>query len=114
MERRRPDSRGAQITVSVGGILVSGVIISAALYMQLFLDGAIQDVIDRAKASGALQPEDGIERDPPEFLHLASAKFWLPDHHPIPSGEGVLWRCRIDRIDGYHLGEFGVSHENVA
>lgn len=103
---RGPDAPQIPITVCVGGLLVSGVIISQEAYMQFFVGGAIPQIVEKAKADGRLDPSATFEDDADEYLHLALAKFWPSDRRPVPSdGDGVLWRCRIDRIDGFHMGE---------
>ncbi len=96
------DSPGQALTLAAGGILVSGRLISQKLYMQLFVDGAIQDVIDAATASGQLSPPDGGNDNPSDFIHLASAKLWVPGHPPVNCG---LWRGRLDAVAGFALGE---------
>jgi hypothetical protein len=112
MEQSPRDLRGQSITLNVGGILITGIIISQKLYMQLFMDGIIQDILDTAKASGDLPNPDGLDDNSEDFIHLASARFWLPAHQLDPVN-GVLWRGRIDSVDGFTLGEPKGSNEEA-
>jgi hypothetical protein len=101
------DQSGAiQITLAVGGMLVSGRIVSYNLYMQLLHDGVLQEVVDKAKADGKLSPSTELDNSTGEYIHLAGAKFLLGEGHSVPStGEPVLWRGRVDRVDGFNTGE---------
>jgi hypothetical protein len=116
-EKQGPDRGGLQITLCVGGVLISGQVISSKLYFQMFADGIIHDVVEKAVASGKIPKPDAGDTpqdESPEFIHLASAKFLLGGHNPIPtSAHGVLWRCKLNRVDGFHLGEFRVSNEDT-
>ncbi|HXI84701.1 MAG TPA: hypothetical protein VNL17_11505 [Verrucomicrobiae bacterium] len=109
------DTRGLPITLCVGGLLVSGVIISHNRYMELLADGAILKHIDSAmeRLSASKESRPGSEEprdDEVEFIHLASAKFWHPgSHQNCPGGNGVLWRGRVDAVDGFFLGELGLA-----
>jgi hypothetical protein len=113
MEQSPRDLRGQSVTLNVGGILITGILISQKLYMQLFMDGIIQEVLDKAKAAGNLPDPDGLNENSAEFIHLASARFWLPGHRLDPVN-GVLWRGRIDSVDGFILGEPKGSNDGVA
>lgn len=97
-----------QITLTVGGILVSGFIISAAIFLQA--NETIYGPIIRP-----ILPQEGESSDdePPflEFIHLRDAKFYLPGaNHPIPtSSAGTYWRGKISRMDGFFLGTLDLS-----
>lgn len=116
-ESKGPDRGGFPVTLCVGGTLVSGRIISSKLYLQLFANGTVHEIVQKAVAAGKLaQPaqDDSSEDDSPGFIHLASARFSFGAHDPIPTaGEGILWRCRLDRVDGFHIGQIAVPHGGV-
>src|SRR5438477_3022964 len=83
MEEKGPDRGGVHITLCVGGLLVSGQLISSKLYFRMFGDGFIHDIVEKAVASGELPgggSPDGPPGEPPRFIHLASAKFLLGAH----------------------------------
>lgn len=102
-EKSDKDRGGVELTISVGGLLISGNLISRKTYMSLLLDGGIQDVLDEAGIQETAN-DDGFE-----FLHLASVKFWNPGLNPAHlGGDGAVWRGRIDRIDGYFYGSIGL------
>ena len=91
------------ITLSVGGLLISGKVIREEQYMARFLDGSVQEIINKAVKSGKLElPPTKKAHD---FIHLADARFFSPGNLPIPSEGGVLWRGKISAIDGFTLGE---------
>lgn len=108
------DKGGMQITLAVGGMLVSGQIISSKKYFQMFGDGFIVDAIEKAKKEGRWEPAqpDEMEHASEQYIHLAEARFWLTPQQWVPnSSHGVLWRCRIDRVDGFNLGELRAGVE---
>ncbi len=114
MEEHGPDSRGVQITLCVGGLLVSGVFITYKMYLQLLLDGRIHDILEKAGKEGQIEWPLPEPEEAPRFIHLMDAKFRLPGQGPLPtSGSGVLWRGRIDRIGGFNLGELGIKSPEV-
>lgn len=93
------------ITLNVGGLIVSGFLISQAAYFKEFMYGAMYR-----------QYQKGIEEDPTlaeskeaesetrlhKFIHLRNAKIFYPGQKPIPGeGDGFLWRGRIAAVDGY-------------
>ncbi len=96
------------VTLHMGGLLITGELISERSYMQQFIGGTVQKVIDQAIADGKLQPPDKDAN--PEYIHLQAARFFTPGQQPIPtSGVGALWRGRFDAVDGFILGELRVG-----
>lgn len=109
------DGNPAQITLNVGGWLISGYLIGYEEYMKTFMFGQIQKVIDEAreqlKAEGELEESSGNDQPHkcPRFIHLKDAKFFQPGYHPIPGNEGVLWRGRLSAVDGFVYGVLQVE-----
>lgn len=112
------------ITLTVGGAIVSGMLISGKKYFEELGDtlaaaseaeGDMQSVIGNAwKQYTAIydQPDDAPEDwQPPaaSFIHLRNAKFYAPGQPPIPSNRGVLWRGKLASIDGFSIGNFSVD-----
>jgi hypothetical protein len=100
------------ITLNVGGLLISGELISTSRYMSEFLGGAIRD-----KIKSVLDEREDLKRlveDAPEkkddFIHLREARFFVPSQRPIPgASEGVLWRGALDSVDGFFIGRLDVA-----
>jgi hypothetical protein len=111
-----------QVTLNVGGTLVSGKLVGAKEYFQ----GVINEF---QKATEGLSPqsvaywrdigkqiaelpaapkeEEGKEElvNLPAFIHLMNARFFYPNAKPIPANRGVWWRGRLDAVDGFAFGE---------
>jgi len=101
------------ITLTVGGILVSGVIISGHKYfqglaasMKILTPEGQENTEEYFKSFGEiyLKPKEPNSK-PPSFIHLKDAMFYQPGlGQPIPSSDGVLWRGRISEVDGFMMG----------
>lgn len=102
------------VTLQMGGMLVSGSIISGAEYFDSFatnftssLDTLDTDTRKTVRASLAElgdvfrvpQPADPL----PNYIHLADALFFTADGTPI-AGQPTLWRGRTSSVDGFILG----------
>ncbi|WP_224242530.1 gas vesicle accessory protein GvpU [Hyalangium gracile] len=119
LEQMYPNSKlGVPVTLSTGGMLVSGQLISAQWYFEQVgqqltqapapapafakiterFGKAIKSALD-ASNNGENQNYD------PNFVHLMDAKFYTPGQQPIPSQQGgILWRGRISAVDGLTIG----------
>lgn len=115
-------NRGVDIgvTLTVGGAIVSGILISGRKYFEELgdtlasasqSDGDMQSVLGEAwKQYTAIydEPEnapDDWQAPPAGFIHLRDARFYAPGQHPIPSN-GVLWRGKLSSVDGFSIGNF--------
>lgn len=102
------------VTLQMGGMLVSGSIISGAEYFDSFatnftssLDTLDADTRKTVRSSLAElgdvfrlpQPVDPL----PNYIHLANALFFTADGTPI-AGQPTLWRGRTSAVDGFILG----------
>lgn len=104
--------RSIGITLNVGGILISGELISTKRYLSEFLGGVLRD-----KMKSVLEEHPDLKQrveDAPEgkdeFIHLRDARFFLPSQRPVPgSSEGVLWRGALEGVDGFFIGRLDVS-----
>jgi hypothetical protein len=100
------------ITLNVGGLLVSGELISSKAYINEFMGGALRD-----KIKSVLREHDEFRREvenapkgEDDSIHLRDARFLVPGQPPIPGvGNGVLWRGRLDSVEGFFLGMLGVA-----
>jgi hypothetical protein len=107
------------VTLSVGGAVVSGVAINGQQYMDLFADqftggtpeGDVRNTLGEALRGWKRvyeKPADaGEDWKPPRtgYIHLKNARYHAPGYEGIPSS-GVLWRGRLEAVDGFSLGNF--------
>ncbi|THD83277.1 MAG: hypothetical protein E7812_00345 [Phenylobacterium sp.] len=109
------------VTLTVGGSIVSGTIISGVRYFeefgQLFATGlndpevAAQTATAFAGWGQIYQTPEGVDagtfrRPAPTYIHLRDARFFGVGQTPIPAtnGPGFLWRGKISAVDGFSLG----------
>ncbi|MBW4692243.1 MAG: hypothetical protein KME27_10800 [Lyngbya sp. HA4199-MV5] len=87
-----------EITLSVHGLLVTGQIIGAAFYAEQFSQG---------KGKESEQAYEQIRQDilaqQDLYIHLQNARVLLSRDF-IPTESTVLWRGRLDAIDGFFWG----------
>lgn len=99
------------LTLTVGGNLISGKLISEAAYFdQLATDfsgampeasrEAAKEMIKRLQPAPAAEDENSTPR---QFLHMRDAHVFTDASKPIVS-QGVLWRGKISSIEGFTLG----------
>ncbi|MBU9227474.1 gas vesicle protein [Burkholderia multivorans] len=106
------------ITLFVGGVLISGLLIGGKHYFEgfasTFADG-IEDP-DTATfyknefgqhANVFVEPDGTYKQDLklPHFIHLKDARTFHPSGNPIPGKGGTWWRGRIREVDGFTLGK---------
>lgn len=102
------------VTLQMGGMLVSGSIVSGADYFDRFAASFTEslDTLDADTRNGVRtslaelgdvfrvpQPVDPL----PNYIHLADALFFSADGSPI-AGQPTLWRGRTSSVDGFILG----------
>lgn len=106
------------ITLSVGGNLITGLVISGRSYFsELGLAykkshpenaGVGESYANFSKlwpmpaATGEFFPSH------PEYIHLRKARIIASDGVFIPN-RGSLWRCKLSAVDGFSLGEMSPS-----
>lgn len=91
------------VTLLVGGFLVSGFIVSAEKFMENHPASKAfwKQVTElRAKAIPSDQAEDATRN----FIHLREARFYTPGEAPIPGNEGVYWRAPLESVQGFNFG----------
>lgn len=100
------------ITLTVGGLVVSGNLISRRRYLEAFrkfVDGWKKGLKD---AESAMTLEKSfpslLEEEPgdgsPRYIHLGNASLSFPGQGTIPIRPGFPWRCKLTSVDGFHLG----------
>ncbi|TSK05952.1 MAG: hypothetical protein FPO08_14110 [Geobacter sp.] len=96
------------VTLLVGGFLVSGKVISFEKYSQHHpITESIAAAFD--EADKALTEEQIAELGRPNFIHLSGAKYFIPGQQPIPNGDGVFARISLSAVHGFHLGSLQVA-----
>lgn len=112
MESDGPDMP-TDIILTVGGILISGTVISQKQYLQLLGGGVILEIIEAAKSRGELSETDEFPDDESnDFIHLANAKFFVSGQSSL-FNNGALWRGRIDAIDGFTAARPKIDKPNA-
>lgn len=104
-------------TVNVGGVLVSGLLVSQKTYFE-----GLAGEITRTSQGTNLQLSDAVSKmwsmygekvdqiraeNPklrPRHIHLKDARFFHPNGNPIPTDKGVWWRGKLSAIDGFIMG----------
>jgi hypothetical protein len=114
---------GIPVTLNVGGFLLSGYMIGGREYFEEFSrtveEGLPDELVGEEGQEGVAAPFRRLtdlyspEEDVPEgrlsqerfdFVHLRDARFFHPDSAPLPSNQGILWRCKLEAVDGFTLG----------
>ena len=97
------------ITLNVKGAIVTGTLISAKEYFRLlsetFEDGddIAQMISEKLQISGE---ENGNKKSGgANFIHLKEAKIYCGDSKPTPSKGSILWRGKLNEIDGFCIGK---------
>ena len=113
------------VTLNVGGVLVSGEMVSGHKYFEGFakdlkegMFGTTSEnanfVEDQFKKLGSIyireeQGQDDERKPPPQYIHLRNARIFHPGGTPIPTNRGVWWRGRLEAVDGFILGTLSVG-----
>lgn len=92
------------IILNVGGMIVSGRIISAREFM--LSDPLTNAILEEAEK---LNPSsEGIAdislNDGPNYIHLSGARFFTPGLKPAPANDNIYWRGRIADVSGFSFG----------
>lgn len=108
------------ITLNVNGSVITGTMISAKEYYET-LSESFEDGNDIAKelsqqlvkageaADGSNNENGGIN-----FIHLKNTRIYCGDSKPTPSRGKILWRGKLEQIDGFFLGKISESESKKA
>lgn len=111
------------VTLSVGGVLISGELVGGQHYFEGFGAEFTQSFSDEKAAKGAkesfakmgaIYSKGGNDATAsgtapagvatgPSYIHLKNARFYQADGKPLPS-QGVWWRGKLSAVDGFTLG----------
>lgn len=107
------ESNEHEITLTVGGNLISGILISGNAFMDLWAnefsavftkENGVADLV-RDQFLNWKTDSDELLGDPmpPQFIHLRAAEIYSTNGRPILAG-GSLWRGKLTGVDGFNLG----------
>lgn len=112
------------ITLVVGGSVVSGILISGKKFFEEIgnatlamseIEGDIQSVLGNGWKQytsiydAPKNAPDDWQGPPTGFIHLKDARFFAPGQQPIPTRQGLLWRGKLEAIDGFSFGNFSAD-----
>lgn len=113
------------ITLSAGGMLISGKLASGHAYFEgvaedlsaVSSDDEVAAVLKStiAKLASVYSPDkDSVSSSPRTrrrltYIHLREARIFHPSGAPIPSNRGVWWRGRLSEVEGFCFGQ--LEHE---
>jgi len=110
------------VTLQVSGMLVSGDLVSADVYLEGFISDFTDTLENNPEVTKSI--ERGFSRLhevyeqklnmptvelQPQYIHLKGARFFNTVGNPIPANRGVWWRGRICEVGGFSLGSLSVS-----
>ncbi len=101
------------ITLNVNGAVISGTMISAKEYFEA-LSGKLENGNDISQKlseelAAASEATDDFNADEAHFIHLKNTRVYCGDSKPTPSKGKILWRGKLDQIDGFFLGKISES-----
>lgn len=108
---------GTNLTLTVGGIVVEGTLISEEVYLELgpkLLEDAINDPEARAQVSEATVAQMDVlaeevsgrptkEEASPRYIHLRDVRIYCPGLDAMPFLH-QSWRGRLESVDGFSIG----------
>lgn len=95
------------VTLVVGGFLISGFITSYNNYIKCNPTAeAFEKAINIFKQNNDQAHENEKEIN---FIHLHSAKYYVPGVNPIPSNTGIHIRIPLESVQGFSFGKFEVQ-----
>jgi hypothetical protein len=104
------------ITLSVGGSIISGQLISGHKYFEEFAAVFCKnytdynaEMVSKFSSFGDVYKSDDKSM-PVNYIHLKDAKVFQSGGTTIPSSS-VLWRGKLDSIDGFFLGYLSIGEK---
>ena len=105
------------VTLTVGGNLVSGMLISLDEYLNQYAT-QISAQIGHEESAAVIRdqvlswkPAQNEENPVPQLIHLKDAEVFTSNGMPIAPG-GTLWRGKISSVDGFNLGRLVTGKAN--
>ncbi len=98
------------IVLHMGGIMILGDLISERQFAEASkaIVKAIytrrEDAIETAVVLSDLTLDD-LSAGTPQYIHLKETAFCIPGGEQVPPNTTEFWRGRLDRVDGFFLGD---------
>lgn len=112
------------VTLTVKGIIVSGMLISGKKYFEELSkdmkaasrqEDDMSDTLAKSwqQYTAIYEKPEGASDDwqplPVGYIHLLNARFYAPGQSPIPTNQGILWRGKLSSVDGFSIGSFSID-----
>ena len=92
------------VTLIVGGFLVSGFVMSDENYVKRHqITESIEIAFEQLRKIPVPKGEEPTD-DSPNFIHLRDAKYYTPGGNPIPGNMGVFVRIPLESVHGFSFG----------
>jgi len=100
------DDLKTDITLAIGGMLVSGYVASASQYYEHHVvSKAFGESLSRLIEQEISEKGEEEGTPPTMFIHLRNARYWTPGGTAIPtSGEGIFIRVKIEDVSAFNFG----------
>lgn len=94
------------VTLVVGGFLISGFIVSLKTYFAHHpVSSEVHKVVERVEAEQITTEKGQVEPGTRNFIHLRDAKYYTPGQKPIPSNTGVYCRVQLESVLAFSFGK---------
>ncbi|PYZ94627.1 gas vesicle protein GvpU [Salipaludibacillus keqinensis] len=97
------------ITLNVKGTVVTGTVIAAKDYLEkLSKEFSQEDEVEKEindKLQSAVDALEEEEEPSANYVHLEEAKLFSESGKSLPSEGSVLWRGKLNDVDGFFLGK---------
>ena len=98
------------VTLLVGGFLVSGFVISYKTYSEHNpITSNIEKVIEELKETKPIESQQ--DKHSPNFIHLRDAKYYHTTGNPIPGNTGVYIRIPLSSVHGFSFGKLEIGQK---
>ena len=101
------------VTLVVGGFLISGTAVSAKRYFMHNAVSAMAGMMEQVKNEASRREANRAETIKKTYIHLKDARYYTPGQNPIPSNMGVFCRISLDAIAGFSFGRLSVGIANT-
>ena len=101
------------VTLVVGGFLISGTAVSAKRYFMHNAVSAMAGIMEQVKNEATRREANRAETIEKTYIHLKDARYYTPGQNPIPSNTGVFCRISLDAIAGFSFGRLSVGIANA-
>lgn len=93
------------VTLNVGGFLVSGYVVSYERYVKHHQTTEALDIaFEQLSKTPNPEPPELLDNTP-NYIHLRDAKYYLPGVEPIPGNMGLFVRVPLTSVHGFSFGK---------